>query len=258
MICAVDRVPYGPVLSGRLGRSLGVDMISRIDKTCSFDCAHCQLGPTRHHTAERSEFVPLAQLAEELRRVSETDLDYVAFSGTGEPTLAANLGEAISLVKDRFAVPATVLTNASLMSDPQVRRDLAEADEVVAALAAPTQRLLEDINRPVPEITLVKLLTGLHLFRSEYRGRLALQIMFCRANSHWATALAALARGIGPDEVQINTPLRPCPVRPLPPDEIAEITSIFSDLPVRPVYDSPGTIVQPFSMSETLARRAVL
>ena len=40
--------------------------------------------------------------------------------------------------------------------------------------------------------------------------------------------MAKIARELSPDEVQINTPLRPCAVKPLSPKEIAAIRDKFS------------------------------
>ena len=252
------RVIYGPVPSWRLGRSLGVDMVSQTEKTCSFDCAYCQLGQTRRHTAERREFVSIARLAEELAQLPPLELDYVTFSGTAEPTLAANLGEAIITVKERFATPVAVLTNSSLMPSLQVRRELARADEVVAKLDAPTEELLRRVNRPVPGITLERILEALHSFRDEYQGRLALQMMFYQANREEAEALAALARELDPDEIEVNTPLRPCAVKPLPPEEMAAIMEAFLGLPAISVYEASPPSVRPLDEEETLQRRPVL
>ena len=254
----LSSIVYGPVPSWRLGRSLGVDMVSQPEKTCSFDCAYCQLGPTRHYTVERQEFVPVSRLVAELEALPKIALDYVTFSGTAEPTLAANLGEAIVAVKDRLSPPVAVLTNSSLMSDPQVRRDLAEADQVVAKLDAPTEELLRRVNRPVPGITLEKILAALRSFRAEYQGRLALQIMFYQANRDQAEALAALARELDLCEVEVNTPLRPCAVEPLPPYALAEIKEAFAGLPAVSVYETSRPAVQPLDMEETLQRRPVL
>ena len=39
-------VTYGPVLSRRLGRSLGVNLLPDGYKLCSFDCVYCHYGPT--------------------------------------------------------------------------------------------------------------------------------------------------------------------------------------------------------------------
>jgi wyosine [tRNA(Phe)-imidazoG37] synthetase (radical SAM superfamily) len=251
----LSSVIYGPVPSWRLGRSLGVDMVSQPEKTCSFNCVYCQLGPTRHHTAQRREFVPVARLVAELEALPPLEVDTVTFSGTGEPTLAGNLGEAIAAVKERLPAPVAVLTNASLLPDPEVRADLARADTVAAKLDAPTEALLQEVNRPVPGITLAGIVAALRLFRQEYRGRLALQVMFIEANESAAETLAALARQIAPDEVQVNTPLRPCPVPPLPPEAIRRLQQAFTGLRVVSVYEARRPEVEALDVHETAARR---
>ncbi len=233
-------------------------MVSRAEKTCSFDCAYCQLGPTRRHSAERREFVSLEGLAREVEQLPPLEIDYVTFSGTAEPTLAANLGAAIRLMKRHLAAPVAVLTNSSLIDDPAVRRDLAEADQVVAKLDAPTEDLLRRVNRPAPGITFDNILAGLHSFRREYKGHFALQMMFYQANQDQAEALAALARELDPYEIEVNTPLRPCAVKPLAPEALAEIKKAFSGLPAVSVYEASRPTVHPLDMSETLQRRPVL
>jgi len=258
MSADMRRVIYGPVASWRLGRSLGVDLVSRADKTCSFDCVYCQLGRTRHHTAERCEFVPLARLARELEELPALDLDYVTFSGTAEPTLASNLGEAIDEMKRRIQAPVAVLTNSSLMWRPEVRAALSRADKVVAKLDAPTEGLLRAINRPVEGISLEKIVDGIKAFRKGCRGRLALQVMFFQANQDQAEALAQLAREIEPDEVEVNTPLRPCAVKPLPAPALADIMIAFRGLNAVSVYEAERPSVRPLDIEETLQRRPVL
>jgi len=254
----LHRVIYGPVPSWRLGRSLGVDMVSRPEKTCSFDCAYCQLGRTRHYTAKRREFVPVARLAKELEELPALELDYVTFSGMAEPTLASNLGEAIDEVKRRIQAPVAVLTNSSLMWKPEVRAALSRADKVVAKLDAPTEGLLRAVNRPVEGITLEKILGGIKAFRKGYRGCLALQMMFFQANQDQAEALGQLAREIEPDETEVNTPLRPCAVKPLPPDALARIMNAFEGLNAVSVYEAERPVVNPLDIEETLQRRPVL
>ncbi|UCC69122.1 MAG: radical SAM protein [Armatimonadota bacterium] len=251
-------VIYGPVASWRLGCSLGVDPVSRAEKTCSFDCVYCQLGRTRHHTAERREFVPLARLVGEFEELPALHLDYVTFSGMAEPALASNLGEAIDEVKRRIQAPVAVLTNSSLMWKPEVRAALSRADKVVAKLDAPTEELLRAINRPVQGITLQEILSGIRALRDEYRGCLALQMMLFKDNQDQAEALAQLAREIEPDEVEVNTPLRPCAVKPLPPEALAEMMTAFRGLNALSVYQAERPAVRPLDMEETLQRRPVL
>jgi wyosine [tRNA(Phe)-imidazoG37] synthetase (radical SAM superfamily) len=247
---------YGPVPSWRLGRSLGVDLLNAGRKVCSFSCVYCQLGPTRQFATEPGEFIGLEQLASEIKLLGRVEADYVTFSGTGEPTLASNLGEAIELVKSTLDIPVAVLTNSSLMFREDVRQQLALADTVVAKLDAPSEWLLTVVNRPAPEFHFSQIVNGVRAFRDEYNGRLALQIMFIEANKDHGKDMASLARQISPDEVQINTPLRPCPVRPLPPESLTEIQSQFTNLrDVVSVYEAPKPEVMPIDLAETLRRR---
>lgn len=256
------RVFYGPVPSWRLGRSLGIDLLPGQGKTCSFDCVYCQLGRTTCFAVERQVFVETEQLRAELDGLPLTaaDVDYLTFSGTGEPTLAANLGEAIDLLRERPSlrgVPVAVLTNATLLSQPDVCHDLARADLVVAKLDAPDEELFQTINRPIAGVTWFHLVKGIHAFRQEFDGKLALQMMFIDANRQRAGEMAALARSLSPDGVQLNTPLRASPTPPLNRAAMAEIEQAFSGLPVVGVYSAQPPKVDVLDRAEMRRRRPV-
>jgi len=214
------------------------------------------LGKTAHPEVERKEFVSLDRLARELKAAEGTAADYATFSGMGEPSLASNLGEAISLVKSALKLPVAVLTNSSLIPKEDVRRELALADVVVAKVDAPTEELFRKINRPIRSQTLAEILKALQLFREEYHGKLALQMMFLEANRDYAAGMAKIAEQLSPDEVQINTPLRPCGVAPLTPKEVAAIEREFSNFQnLFTVYGALKPEVMPFDLAETLRRR---
>lgn len=232
-----------------------MDLLPGDDKTCSFDCIYCQLGRTARRLGQRATFVPLNTVRRELERVRGVVADYVTFAGTGEPTLASNLGKAIELAREVLGLPVAILTNSSLMAREDVREDLALADIVVASLDAPTERLFRRINRPVADCRLQDIVRGISLFRAGYTGKLALEMMFVRANKDSAAEMAAVARQLSPDEVQINTPLRPCPEAPLTPEEIIAIRQEFSGLPVFTVYEAARPVVTPLNVEETLRRR---
>jgi wyosine [tRNA(Phe)-imidazoG37] synthetase (radical SAM superfamily) len=215
------------------------------------------LGRTIHPLAERKEFVSLSRLVSELEQVRDVPADYATFSGMGEPTLANNLGQAIEVVKAALPLPVAVLTNSSLMSKEDVRRELALADVVMAKLDAPNKDLFRIINRPIARYYLDEMLQGIRRFRWEYRGKLALQMMFVEANKDHVPEMAKIAAELSPDEVQINTPLRPCNVAPLSPKEVATIRQEFAGLrAVVTVYEAPRHEVAPLSLEETLRRRA--
>jgi len=251
-------VLYGPVPSWRLGRSLGVDLVSAKGKTCTFDCVYCQLGRTTCFTDERKVSVETEQLWHELADLPPMVVDYVTFSGTGEPTLAANLGEALAMVRACPAlkgVPTAVLTNAALLSRREVRRDLAQADLVVAKVDAPDEALFRAINRPIAGVTWAEVVDGIRTFQEEFEGKLALQMMFIAANQGRAAQMSALARSLASDEVQLNTPLRPSPAPPLSKAEMAGVEAAFTGLPVVQVYAARPPEVQPLDPGQMRRRR---
>ncbi|HPP87358.1 MAG TPA: radical SAM protein, partial [bacterium] len=106
---------FGPVPSRRLGMSLGIDLTPH--KTCSFDCIYCECGATTNLTNIRKNFVDSALVKNELLIFFEKNInnlpEILTFSGSGEPTLAKNLGEIINFCKKNFALPVCVLTNSS-------------------------------------------------------------------------------------------------------------------------------------------------
>jgi len=246
---------YGPVPSWRLGISLGIDPVSKGRKVCSFDCLYCQLGRKGLMTDERRIFIPHEDIIEEMDTLPSMHIDYITFSGAGEPTLAKNLGQMMRAIKKIRNDKIAVITNSSLMQREDVQQDLAEADFVIAKLDAPNQELLSKINRPVAGITFDKIVSGIKDFRKRFKGKLALQMMFIEQNRHAASAMADAARDIKPDEVQINTPLRPCAVKPLRESVVDEISGHFDKLNVISVYRSDKKSTKPLSTQETLKRR---
>ncbi len=55
---------FGPVFSGRLGLSLGLDLLG--SRTCSMDCVYCEVGATDNLTLERKAYVPASDILSEL------------------------------------------------------------------------------------------------------------------------------------------------------------------------------------------------
>lgn len=250
---------YGPVPSWRLGRSLGIDAICR-EKTCSFDCIYCQLGSTKHKTSKRKEFVGKEELETELKKaLKRVKADIVTFSGTGEPTLASNLMELIETVKENTELPVAILTNSSLFNSSEVRKALKEFDLIVAKLDASNEETFKEVNRPLEGITFRDTLKGIKKIRKEFKeGRFALQSMFVEKNKGNAKEIAEIAREIQPDEIQIDTPLRPCGVKPLSRKEIQGIKKEFKGMNAVTVYEKKKPIVKVLDLKETRIRRPEL
>jgi len=91
-------------------------------------------------------------------------------------------------------------------------------------------------------------------------GKLALQIMFTEENKDKIDEYIYLMNYIKPDEVQVNTPLRRCKVKPLPEREILEIKKRLSfasrNIFINSVYDKePCRKIASVSDEDTLRRR---
>lgn len=201
---------FGPVPSRRLGRSLGVDLVPF--KTCTFDCIYCQLGPTPRPTLERRVFVPVATVLADVRAALASEPDVVTLSGSGEPTLHAEVGEVIAGLKAMTERPVVVLTNGSLLGDPAVRAALREADIVCPSLDAHDEASFRRVNRPHPGLDFARLLEGLRAFRREFAGKLWLEVMLLAgltATEEAAGRLAESARSVELDRIQLNTATRP-------------------------------------------------
>lgn len=202
---------YGPVSSWRLGHSLGVDLLC-VDSICSFACVYCQLGKINRLTTKRQIFVPTATVIEDLFSSDWPRADILTFSGSGEPTLALNLGETIEVIRFRTGKPIAVLTNSTLLWQDAVRREIALADRVFCKLDAWSDDALGRIDRPASGIVLERIIFGIKSLRAVYKGFLAVQTMLLGYPSQDEIGkLTGIFAAIDPDEVELNLPLRPIP-----------------------------------------------
>jgi len=204
---------FGPVPSRRLGISLGVDVIPL--KTCTFDCVYCQLGVTKNKTVDRQAFVSKANVLNELKEIIDKEanrIDFVTFSGSGEPTLNSEIGEMIEQVKAFTNIPIAVLTNGSLLYRYDVRKDLCKADLVVPSFDAITEDTFLRVNRPHKSINLGMIIEGLRIFSQEFQGKIWLEIMLVKNVNDDIDELKCLAdqlMDVNLNKIHLNTVIRP-------------------------------------------------
>jgi len=238
---------FGPVPSRRLGRSLGVDLIP--PKTCPYHCIYCEVGPTTCQTRQRFAYQTEAIIGEIADYLKDPGVrpDVITLAGSGEPTLNQGLGRIIREIKAMSHIPVAVLTNGALLYDPEVRRELAAADVVLPSLDAARQETYVAINRPLPELSLESLLEGLTAFRREYRGQIWLEVMLLKGLNDTDEELTLLRRAlqkIAPDQIQLNTAVRPvveAAARPLGADEMAAAAATLG---------GPVSIIASFSRAD--------
>lgn len=237
------RYVYGPVKSWRAGTSLGIDPIG-LTSTCSFNCSYCQLGKIQNHIFSIKDYAPTQQIIKDLKelehegRFSFADLDVITFAGSGEPTLAENLGEIIDEIRKLNSdVDISILTNATTLNDKAVREKVLKADLVSLKLDAPDDNYLKSINQAVEGVTVASIVSGIKLLKEEIataatqprndnhsssraqRGdpfpKLQIQIMFLEKFARdevYLEKLCALLNEIEIFNIQINTPSRPKPI----------------------------------------------
>ncbi len=243
------RYLFGPVLSRRLGFSLGLDVTPM--KTCTFNCVYCQLGRTTHQTIARREYVPPAEVMAELADylAKEDRADYVTFSGSGEPTLHSKLGEMIVRAKQMSEIPVAVLTCSALINDAQVRRELACADVILPSLDAASPGTFDAINRPHGRLVFADMIEGLKRLRREYSGRIWLEIMMVKGVNDGAEEVAMLRQAVSeikPDKVHLNTVVRP----PAESDALALSETELQAL--QREFGPPAEIIAPWPSPSTL------
>ncbi len=201
---------YGPVYSWRVGMSLGIDLICQTS-VCSYNCIYCQLGQIQQITNERRHFVPTSKVIEDFLKSEWKKSDILTYSGSGEPTLALNLGEVVRELQQITNIPQLVLTNGTLLHDPHLIEELQPMDKVFVKLDAADESMFQRINRPVSGITLQTILENIKNFRPHYPGYLGIQTMFLPSNRRELDGIINHLIDIQPDEVQLNTPKRPYP-----------------------------------------------
>ncbi|MDR3042767.1 MAG: radical SAM protein [Desulfovibrio sp.] len=218
---------FGPVASGRLGRSLGLDLLG--GRVCSMDCLYCEVGATDVHTCERAPYVPAPVLLDELARWRDAEaakhgatpggrppaalVDHVTLGGSGEPCLNSDLARIIAGCRDILpGVPVAVLTNSTLLHRDDVRADLAGADVVLPSLDSLVEAEFRVLNRPCKGVTARGVADGLLGFARGFGGRIYLEVLLARGINDTAENLALLrdyVRQLAPHRVDVTTLSRP-------------------------------------------------
>nr|WP_319540270.1 radical SAM protein [uncultured Methanospirillum sp.] len=232
----MNRYVFGPVLSRRLGRSLGIDLLPY--KTCSYNCVYCECGATTDLTLTRSEFFPTADVIAELDHILAKGpvLDYITFAGSGEPTLSHSLGPVIRFLKETYPrYRVAVLTNGTLCTLPEVRRDLIQADLIIPTVPASDQKMQEKIFRPVRGLSVSSILHGLGALRSEFSGQIWVEVFLIPGINTGREELQSIRETIvslRPDLIQLNSLDRPGTeswVYPVRGVELEEIRDFFAE-----------------------------
>jgi wyosine [tRNA(Phe)-imidazoG37] synthetase (radical SAM superfamily) len=217
----VYSIVFGPVTSRRGGRSLGINILPPGKKSCSFDCAYCMLGRTQTHSGEWTSIdlveEGLIDASEFLRKI-KMEIESIALTGNGEPTLNPQFFEIVERVLEArdnvfSGVPVVIYTNSSRVCEKSVMCGLAMADIVIAKLDAVDEELREIINRPSKTPPVKDIVAGLRALRNCINGELAVDIMLVKigkeTNLSCFEELSETLLEIQPHCVYVQTPTKP-------------------------------------------------
>lgn len=237
-----DDIVFGPIVSRRLGSSLGVNVLPSKGKLCNFDCVYCECGWNKDGRGDNvfPRYQEVAQaLEEKLAGLSAEGVavDSITFSGNGEPTMNPDFAGIVDVtvrLRDRYYPDAkvSVLSNATLAWRDDIFQALSKVDNAILKLDAGTDLLVEAVNKPVGAYSVEKMVDSL----ARFEGRFVLQTMFVRSDDFDTTVPESLnkwmdiVRKVSPREIMIYTIDRETPDKTLQKYTIEEMRSFVQPL----------------------------
>jgi len=224
---------FGPILSRRLGKSLGVDVFP--GKICNYDCIYCELGRSTKRCPAAGDCLPVETVVEavkeRLREIAQPD--HVTLYGPGEPTLHNQIGEIIAGIRKISKGPVVLLTNGSLFWMGEVRKAVLAADLIIPSLDAGGEDTFHAVNRPAGDVTFEKMVEGLVALRRDYRGPIWLEVFLVDGLTTGENEIRRIRQYVDliqPDRIQLNTVDRPAAephVRAVPLPRMTEIAGLL-------------------------------
>lgn len=233
---------FGPIYSRRLGSSLGINLLPKNGKICTFDCIYCECGWNRDGTDDKvmpSAAEVRAALGEKLASLARdgVHIDSITFSGDGESTINPDFPRIIDdtlELRDRFYPEAkvSVLSNASRVHIPAIFDALRKVDAPIMKIDAPTDRLAALIDRPAPGYSLRRTVEALKKFEGDF----IMQTMFLRCAFFDSSSPEVLdgwkdiVRELKPRKIMAYTIDRPTPMEDIEKIGAERIRELVSDL----------------------------
>lgn len=234
---------FGPIHSRRLGVSLGVNLMPRDGKVCTFDCLYCEAGfnaqgPGKAGIPARAEVKKLLEAKLADMKQKDEPLDVITFSGNGEPTLHPDfkgvINDTIEL-RDRYFpnVKISVLSNSTRINQQPVVEALKRVDNNILKLDSAIDSTVRLIDRPTyPTYSVDSIVDSMKQFGKD----LIIQTMFLRGShdgtpidnttDHEVDALIEVYKKLKPREVMIYSIDRKTPEENLVKVEKDELLKI--------------------------------
>ncbi len=177
---------FGPVKSRRLGISLGVNLLPKDGKICTFDCIYCECGfnddrrPKERIPSHEEVAVLLEKKLAQMRN-ENTLPDVITFAGNGEPTIHPQFSDIIDstiALRDKYCPKAkvSVLSNATMIVKQSVFDALMKVDNNILKLDTVDINYIRRVDRPVGKYDLEQIIKTMKTFK----GKCVIQTMFLK------------------------------------------------------------------------------
>lgn len=177
---------FGPVKSRRLGISLGINLLPKDGKICTFDCIYCECGfnddrrPKERIPSHEEVAVLLEKKLAQMRN-ENTLPDVITFAGNGEPTIHPQFSDIIDstiALRDKYCPKAkvSVLSNATMIVKPSVFDALMKVDNNILKLDTVDINYIRRVDRPVGKYDLEQIIKTMKTFK----GKCVIQTMFLK------------------------------------------------------------------------------
>ena len=238
-MCNTSKHLFGPVISRRYGRSLGVDMVP--PKSCPLNCIFCQLGATQTTAVMPVDKPDVREIIDEIKCWIDAggQADIITLAGSGEPTLHRHFGEVLLFIKQKTDFNSLLLSNGALFFKEEVRRQATDADVVKLSLHAWDQTSFERVTRADKRLKFKAIIDGYQKFRGVFNGRIDVEVFVIPGINDTPSQMrriAAIAQSFAPDSIFLNTAVRPpasAAVQAASPMVIAELTALFGEVATR-------------------------
>jgi wyosine [tRNA(Phe)-imidazoG37] synthetase (radical SAM superfamily) len=157
----------------------------------------------------RKIFEAVQNKVEEAKKAGEV-IDYLTFVPDGEPTLDANLGREIELLRP-LGIKIAVITNGSLIWLRDVREDLMKADGVSLKIDSTREEIWRRLDRPYGTLQLTSILDGMLEFVNAYSGELVTETMLVRGvnDDEHIEEIGDFLAQLEPARAYLSVPTRP-------------------------------------------------
>lgn len=237
---------FGPIHSRRLGVSLGINLMPKDGKVCTFDCIYCECGfnkdrRPKSHRPTREEVAECLEKKLQEMKLKGPKPDVLTFAGNGEPTAHPHFSEIIEdtiKLRNRYFPEAkvSVLSNSTLINKANVFNALMQVDNNILKLDTVDIDYINMVNRPTGEYSIENIIKNLKAFN----GHCIIQTMFMKGKykgvdvdntlDYYVIPWLNAIKEIAPSMVMIYTIDRETPdldLRKAMPSELDRIVSLI-------------------------------